>query len=384
MRNHDEQLSNTPEQSHRRTFLKAGALFGAVLFSGQAIASRLKAPNHSEFKVDILPTRTLGNGNASMKVSALGLGCMGMSYHRGRIPERKVSIALIRNAAEMGVNLFDTAEVYGAYTNEDLVGEALQPIRNQVQISTKFGFNIINGNMEGLNSRPEQIRKVAEESLKRLRTDRIDLFYQHRVDPNVPIEDVAGTVKELIQEGKVLRFGLSEAGVETIRKAHAVQPLTALQSEYHLMWKRPEGEILKTVEELGIGFVPYSPVGRGYLTGTLNPLTKFYAANDNRAGLPRYQPEAMEKNWPIVEFLINFGHQRGLTPTQVALAWLLAQKPWIVPIPGTTKLAHLHENMATANIRLSPEDVKEINEFVDSHEIFGNRYTPIEQSRIQN
>lgn len=381
MKKHLDKLRNVPEQNHRRTFLKAGALFGAALLTSPAIASE---NSHSGIKAVNIPQRILGSGKASMQVSALGLGCMGMSYHRGRIPERKVSINLIRQAAEMGVNLFDTAEVYGAYTNENLVGEALQPLRNQVQISTKFGFNIINGNMEGLNSRPEQIRKVAEESLKRLRTDRIDLFYQHRVDPNVPIEDVAGTVQDLIKEGKVLRFGLSEAGAETIRKAHAVQPLTALQSEYHLMWKRPEGEILKTVEELGIGFVPYSPVGRGFLTGTLNPLTKFYAANDNRAGLPRYQPEAMEKNWPLVEFLINFGHQRGLTPSQVALSWLLAQKPWIVPIPGTTKLAHLNENMASANILLSEAEIKEINDFVDQHPIFGDRYTPTEQSRIQN
>jgi aryl-alcohol dehydrogenase-like predicted oxidoreductase len=309
---------------------------------------------------------------------------MGMSYHRGRIPERKVSIALIRKAYEAGVNFFDTAEVYGAYTNEDLVGEALQPFRKEILVSTKFGFNIENGKMAGLNGRPEQIRKVAEESLKRLRTDVLDLFYQHRQDPNVPIEDVAGTVKDLIQEGKVRNFGLSEVSVETIRKAHAVQPLTAIQSEYHLMWKRPEDGILAACEELGIGFVPYSPMNRGYLTGMLNSQTKFFAENDNRAGLPRFTSEAMAANFPILQVLIDFGHLRGLTPTQVALAWLLHQKPYIVPIPGTTKEAHLIENLASAKLIFSEAELKELTDSIDKLTIFGDRYTPVEQNRIQN
>ncbi|WP_339879106.1 aldo/keto reductase [uncultured Algoriphagus sp.] len=328
--------------------------------------------------------RTLGSGKHSLEVSALGLGCMGMSYHRGRIPDRNVSIKLIRKAVESGVLLFDTAEVYGAYTNEDLVGEALQPLRKEILISTKFGFNIENGTMAGLNSRPEQIRKVAEESLKRLRTDVIDLFYQHRQDPNVPVEDVAGTVKDLIAEGKVRNFGLSEVNADTLRRAHGVQPVTALQSEYSLIWKKPEGDILNTCEELGIGFVPYSPVCRGYLTGTLNGQTKFFAKNDNRAGLPRFTSESMIANWPLIEVLINFGHQRGLTPTQVSLAWLLHQKPWIVPIPGTTKEAHLHENLATSEIQFSQADLMELDDAVSKIEIVGDRYTEVERSRVQN
>ncbi len=322
-------------------------------------------------------------GNSGLEVSAIGLGCMGMTYHRGPAPDRKTMIALIRKALEIGVTFFDTAEVYGPFTNEELVGEALSPLRKDVIISTKFGFDIQNGKIAGLNARPEHIRKVAEESLKRLRIETIGLFYNHRVDPRVPIEDVAGTVKELIHEGKVKNFGLCEAGVETIRRAHAVQPLTAIQSEYSLMWKETEKEVLSVCEELGIGFVPYSPTGRGYLTGTLNEQTKFYAANDNRAVLPRFTSEAMKANRVIVDVLNEFGHPRGLTSAQVALAWLLAQKPWIVPIPGTTKLSHLLENLESANLQFTPEDLHNIESAVSRIKIQGDRYNAEEQSRIE-
>ena len=365
----------------RRNFLKLGATLGVSFITPQALnASSFGSPSSPE----INKNRMLGSGKHSLEVTALGLGCMGMSYHRGKIPERKVSIALIRKAYESGVNFFDTAEVYGPYTNEDLVGEALQPFRKEILVSTKFGFNIQNNQMAGLNGRPEQIRKVAEESLKRLRTDVLDLFYQHRQDPNVPIEDVAGTVKDLIQEGKVRNFGLSEVNVETIRRAYAVQPLTAIQSEYQLMWKNVEDGVLSVCGELGIGFVPYSPINRGYLTGVLNSHTKFLAENDNRAGLPRFTAEAMAANWPIVETLIDFGQLRGLTPTQVALAWLLHQKPFIVPIPGTTKEAHLMENLATAEVIFSESELKELTDTIAKLTIYGDRYTPVEQSRVQN
>ena len=372
----------------RRSFLKLGATLGAALVATPALSNtrpgemRSIAHNSSE-RSGITKHRTLGSGENALEVSALGLGCMGMSYHRGHIPDRKVSISLIRKAAELGVTLFDTAEVYGPFTNEELVGEALAPFRKDVSISTKFGFNIENGKMAGLDSRPEHILQVVEQSLKRLRTDYIDLLYQHRVDPNVPIEDVAGTVKDLIKEGKVRRFGLSEAAGQTIRKAHAVQPLTVVQSEYSLMWKKPEEGVLPAIEELGIGFIPYSPLCRGYLTGMLNEQTKFYAANDNRAGLPRFAPEAMKLNRPIVDALIDFGHPRGLTPAQVALAWLLAKRPWIVPIPGTTKLAHLQENLMTADVQLVPEELRDLDSVVSTITIHGDRYTAEEQRRVE-
>jgi len=379
---------NNKKETERRTFLKFGATLGAAILGAPALANSSSILSNSKTTLvgtsAITKSRTLGSGKHSLKVTALGLGCMGMSYHRGRIPDRNVSIALIRKAYEAGVNFFDTAEVYGPYTNEDLVGEALQPFRKEILVSTKFGFNIQNNQMAGLNGRPEQIRKVAEESLKRLRTDVLDLFYQHRQDPHVPIEEVAGTVKDLIQEGKVRNFGLSEVNVETIRKAHAIQPLTAIQSEYHLMWKKPEEGVLAVCEELGIGFVPYSPMNRGFLTGMLNSQTKFFAENDNRAGLPRFQPDAMAANRPIVEALIDFGHQRGLTPTQVALAWLLHQKSFIVPIPGTTKEAHLMENLATAEISFSEAELKELTNTIAGMTVFGDRYTPVEQRRVQN
>jgi aryl-alcohol dehydrogenase-like predicted oxidoreductase len=283
---------------------------------------------------------------------------------------------------ELGVTFFDTAEVYGPYTNEELVGEALATLRKDVVISTKFGFEIRDGKIAGLNVRPEHIRKVAEESLKRLRIETIDLLYNHRADPRVPIEDVAGTVKELIQEGKVKHFGLCEVDAETIRRANAIQPLTAIQSEYSLMWKEPEYEILPVCEELGIGFVPYSPTGRGYLTGTLDEQTKFYAANDNRAELPRFTPEAMKANRVIVDLLNEYGGRRGMTSAQVSLAWLLAKKPWIVPIPGTTKLEHMLENLASADMQLTPEDINDLESAVSKIKIQGDRYNMQEQKRL--
>lgn len=375
-------------QEGRRQFLKMGTLLGAAAITAPIISCSqtekkvLTDDSKDSSKRVITKTRTLGTGENSMQVSALGLGCMGMSFHRGLIPDRKFMIQLLQKAVEAGVTFFDTAEAYGAYTNEELVGEALAPLRNDIQIATKFGFNLVNGKIDGVNSRPEQIRKVVEESLKRLKTDRIDLLYQHRVDPAVPMEDVAGTVKELIKEGKVIHFGLSEASSESIRKAHAVQPVTALQSEYSLLERGPEKEIFATIEELGIGFVPYSPLGRGFLSGMLNPLTKFYPDNDNRPSLPRFQPDGMTANWPLVNALYEFGHQRGLTGAQVALAWLMAQKPWIVPIPGTTKLAHLNENLASADFEFTTEELSGFNDIISKIEIVGARYTGTQATMV--
>src|SRR5476649_2487915 len=304
--------------------------------------------------------RTLGN--SSLEVSALGLGCMGMSFGYGAPADARQMIALLRGAVEQGVTFFDTAEVYGPFTNEALLGEALAPLRDQVVIATKFGFALdpsSNGKGAGLNSRPEHIRLVAEASLKRLKTDVIDLFYQHRVDPNVPIEDVAGAVKDLIQEGKVKHFGLSEAGAATIRRAHAVQPVTALQSEYSLWWRTPEKEVIPTLEELGIGFVPYSPLGKGFLTGAMNEKTKL-DSTDFRSTLPRFTPEAMKANQALIDLLGSIAKRKKATPAQIALAWLLAQKPWIVPIPGTTKLPRLDENIGALSVELTPDDLREI------------------------
>ena len=317
--------------------------------------------------------RTLGRSD--LEVSALGLGCMGMSHAYGEPPERAAMVALLRAAVERGVTLFDTAEVYGPFTNEELVGEALAPVRDRVVIATKFGFDIDPeaGRQRGVDSRPEHIRQVVEASLKRLRTDRIDLLYQHRVDPKVPIEEVAGTVGELIGAGKVRHFGLSEAGVATIRRAHAIQPVTALQSEYSLWWRRPEAEILPVLEELGIGLVPYSPLGRGYLTGQMDDSTAF-DSSDFRAALPRFTPEARQANRGLVELLERIAARKGATPAQVALAWLLAQKPWIVPIPGTTKLGRLEENIAATAVELSAEDLRELDEGAARIAIQGERY----------
>lgn len=314
--------------------------------------------------------RTLGKNG--LEVSALGLGCMGLSFGYGPATEKQQAIALIRSAVERGVTFFDTAEVYGPFTNEQVVGEALEPFRKQVVIATKFGFKE-GTSSKGLDSSPERIRQVAEESLKRLRTDVIDLFYQHRVDPNVPMEDVAGTVKDLIQQGKVKHFGLSEAGVGSIRRAHAVQPVAALQSEYSLWWREPEQEILPVLEELGIGFVPFSPLGKGFLTGAINENTTF-DSTDFRNVVPRFTPDARKANQAVVDLLASIAARKQATPAQVALAWLLAQKPFIVPIPGTTKLHRLEENIGAARLQLSSEDLRSINEAASHITVQGARY----------
>ena len=314
-------------------------------------------------------------GKSNLEVSALGLGCMGLSFGFGPAVDKKDGIALIRAAVERGVTFFDTAEIYGPFTNEELVGEALTPFGEQVAIATKFGFKIdpATGKMAGLDSRPAHIKEVAEASLKRLKTEVIDLLYQHRVDPDVPIEDVAGAVKELIQQGKVKHFGLSEAGVKTIRRAHAVQPVTALQSEYSLWWREPEAEVIPTLEELGIGFVPFSPLGKGFLTGKIDEKTTF-DSSDFRNIVPRFSPEARKANQAIVDLLGRIAEQKKATPAQIALAWLLAQKPWMVPIPGTTKVSRLDENLGGANIKLTTADLTEIDSAASKIKVEGARY----------
>ncbi|AJY68343.1 aldehyde oxidase [Geobacter sulfurreducens] len=312
-------------------------------------------------------------GNSGLEVSALGLGCMSMSFGYGPAADKQEMIGLIRSAVEQGVTFFDTAEVYGPFTNEELVGEALAPLRNQVVIATKFGFDCDSGKPGALNSQPEHIKQVVEASLKRLRTDTIDLLYQHRVDPNVPIEEVAGTVKELIQQGKVKHFGLSEAGAQTIRRAHAVQEVTALQSEYSLWWREPEVEILPTLEELGIGFVPFSPLGKGFLTGKINEETKF-DSTDFRNQVPRFSEENRKANQALVDLIARFAQQKKITPAQIALAWLLAQKPWIVPIPGTTKLHRLSENNGAYSVQLTTEDLRELESAASKIAVQGARY----------
>ena len=314
-------------------------------------------------------------GKSNLEVSAIGLGCMGMSFGLGPAVEKKEGISLIRAAVDRGVTFFDTAEVYGPYTNEELVGEALAPVRDKVVIATKFGFkpDPNGGRWSGLDSRPEHIKQVAEASLKRLKTDVIDLFYQHRVDADVPIEDVAGAVKDLIQQGKVKHFGLSEAGVKTIRRANAVQPVTALQSEYSLWWREPEAELIPALEELGIGFVPFSPLGKGFLTGKINQDTKF-DKSDFRNIVPRFSEENRKANQAVVDLLGKFAQQKKATPAQVALAWLLAQKPWIVPIPGTTKLHRLEENIGASAIELTPEDLRELKNAASKIPVQGARY----------
>ncbi len=316
--------------------------------------------------------RTLGK--SGLEVSALGLGCMGMSHGYGPAADKKEMIALIRSAVARGITFFDTAEAYGPFANEELVGEALAPVRRQVVIATKFGFRFgPKGEQSGVDSRPEHVKQVAEASLKRLKTDVIDLFYQHRVDPDVPIEDVAGAVKDLIREGKVRHFGMSEAGVRTIRRAHAVQPVTALQSEYSLWWRRPEEDVIPALEELGIGFVPFSPLGRGFLTGTIDEKTTF-DSHDFRNIVPRFTPEARKANQILVELLKRLAERKKTTPAQLALAWLLAQKPWIVPIPGTTKAARLEENIGAVAVALTSEDLREIDRAAAEITIQGERY----------
>jgi len=319
-------------------------------------------------------------GNSSLEVSALGLGCMSMSYGYGPPGDKQKMIEVIRAAVAHGITFFDTAEIYGPFTNEALVGEALAPFRGQVTIATKFGFKIVDGKQAGLDSRPEHIKEVAEASLKRLQVESIDLFYQHRVDPSVPIEDVAGTVKDLIREGKVKHFGLSEAGAQTIRRAHAVHPVTALQSEYSLWWREPEAEVLPTLEELGIGFVPFSPLGKGFLTGKIDESTTF-ASTDFRSVVPRFTPDARKANKALVDSLAAIAAHKNATPAQLALAWLLAQKPWIVPIPGTTKLQRLEENMGAAAIQLTSDDLREIDGAASKIAVQGARY-PEELNRM--
>jgi aryl-alcohol dehydrogenase-like predicted oxidoreductase len=312
-------------------------------------------------------------GKSGLEVSALGLGCMSMSFGYGPAADKQEMISLLRKAVELGVTFFDTAEVYGPFTNEELVGEALAPFRGQVVIATKFGFDCDSGKQGGVTSQPERIKRVIEASLKRLKVETIDLFYQHRVDPNVPIEDVAETVKDLVQQGKVKHFGLSEAGVQTIRRAHAVLPVTALQSEYSLWWREPEAEVLPTLEELGIGFVPFSPLGKGFLTGAINESTQF-SSDDFRSKVPRFSEENRKANQALVDVIGKFAAQKKVTPAQVALAWLLAQKPWIVPIPGTTKLHRLQENVAAASVSLSTEDLRELESAASRITVQGARY----------
>jgi len=324
-------------------------------------------------------TRTLGS--SGLEVSALGYGCMGLSYGYGAPSEREHAIAMIRAAVERGVTFFDTAQVYGPFTNEDVVGEALAPFRNDVVIATKFGFQFVDGEPQGLNSRPDYIRATTEDSLRRLRTDRIDLLYQHRVDPEVPIEEVAGTVKELIDEGKVKHFGLSEAGVRTIRRAHAVQPVAALQSEYSLWWREPEGEILPTLAELGIGFVPFSPLGRGFLTGKIDESTEF-DSSDFRNTVPRFDPENRKANRDLVQLVVQIAARKKVTPAQIALAWLLARKPWIVPIPGTTKLRRLEENLGGADVELTAGEVEDLEAGLERITVQGLRYSEGSQRMI--
>jgi len=324
-------------------------------------------------KGEAMQKRKLGS---NLEVSAIGLGCMGMSFNLGPAMDKKDGISLIRAAVERGVTFFDTAEIYGPFTNEELVGEALAPFRGKVTIATKFGLEpnpADGGKWSSLNSRPEHIRKVAEASLKRLKVDAIDLFYQHRVDPNVPIEEVAGAVKQLIEQGKVKHFGLSEAGAQTIRRAHAVQPITALQSEYSLWWRQPEEMVLPTLEELGIGFVPFAPLGKGFLTGKINEDTKF-DNTDFRNTIPRFNPENRKANQALVDLLSKFAEKRKVTPAQLALAWLLAKKPWIAPIPGTTKLHRLEENLGAANVDLTPEDLRAIESASSNIKVEGARY----------
>ncbi|HLY91151.1 MAG TPA: aldo/keto reductase [Acetobacteraceae bacterium] len=322
-------------------------------------------------------------GKNRLEVSAIGLGCMGLNYHRGPAPDRAAMIALVRAAVERGVTFFDTAEVYGPFTNEELVGEALEPFRKDVVIATKFGHDPAGARgSDGLDSRPERIRQAVEGSLKSLRVEAIDLLYQHRVDPGVPIEDVAGAVKGLVAQGKVRHFGLSEAGAATIRRAHATHPVAAIQSEYSLWWRQPEADVLPACEELGIGFVPFSPLGRGFLTGKIDETTTF-GGNDNRTGLPRFTPAARKANRPVVDLLETIGAQKGATPAQIALAWLLAQKPWIVPIPGTTKLDRLEENIAAAAIVLTRDELRRIEDAAAKITVIGDRYPEADAARTQ-
>lgn len=379
----------------RRGIIQAGAallvtpvVLGSLPGIGMAAASGPSPAPASKDTTNlplITKKRTLGRGQSSMEVSALGFGVMGANYNRGIHPPEKDMIYLIGQAVEHGVTLFDTAQIYGPLINEELAGKALAPYKGKVAVTTKFGHKIVNGVYETgkLDSTPANIRKVAEESLKRLRVDVIEMFYQHRFDPAVPIEDVAGTVKDLIREGKVKRFGLCEVGPETIRRAHAVQPVTALQSEYHLMWREPEKDVFPVLEELGIGFVPYSPLNRGFLGGDMTEYTRFDSGNDNRDTLPRFTPEALRINLMYVEMLNRFGRPRGVTGAQIALAWMLAKKDWIVPIPGTTKLSHLEENLRAADFTCTPQEWAELENTLAQVKIIGDRYPAEQQKQVQ-
>lgn len=385
---------NEPISTSRRGLLKASAKVGAAVcatpvVAGAAMAQTTSTTSSESPAMDlphITHQRSLGSGSARMEVSALGFGVMGMNYNRGHHPERKAMIELLHQAVERGVTLFDTAQVYGPLINEELAGEGLQPFRGRVSVTTKFGHRIVDGKyIHGeLDSTPANIRRVADESLKRLRVETIELFYQHRRDPAVPIEDVAGTVKDLIREGKVRRFGLCEVNAQTIRSAHAVQPVTAVQSEYHLMWRNQEREVFPVLQELGIGFVPYSPLNRGFLGGGITEYTLFDSGNDNRNTLPRFTPQAIRANLAVVEVLCAFGRTRGLTSAQVALAWMLAKAPWIVPIPGTTKLAHLDENLRATRVTLTPAEVQELEAAVARIQIVGDRYPASQQQQVQS
>ena len=368
----------------RRDFFKAATLLGIGAIAGGPVnsyaAAHRETENRKRLGTILTKKRSLGSKKNPLVVSAIQLGCMGMHTGRGAHPDYKSMVKLIREAAERGCDFFDTAEVYGPYVNEELVGEALAPIRNKVAISTKFGFKI--GGTGGLDSRPENIRKVVEQSLKRLRTDRIDLLYQHRVDPNVPIEDVAGTVKDLIKAGKVLHFGLSEVKAETIRRAHAICPVTAVQSEYSLMTRLPEDFIFSTLQELEIGFVAYSPLCRGLLGGNLTEYSDL-KTNDIRGAWPRFQPEAIKSNIRIVEALNEFGKTRGMTSSQICLAWMLAKYPFIVPLPGTTKLSHLEEDLRAADFTFTAAEINEIESKIEKIGVVGDRYDAQQQSRVE-
>jgi aryl-alcohol dehydrogenase-like predicted oxidoreductase len=374
-KNHDEQIrQSNSEQFDRRQFLAAGAGLAAGTLLARLATGQADAVSATAQQTGTLPKRKLG----SLEVTALGLGCMNVAWAYGPPIEKDEAVRLIQTAFDLGVRFFDTAEIYGPFLSEERVGEALASIRDQVVIATKFGFDVDPQTRErrGRDSRPETIRRAVDGSLKRLRTDRIDLLYQHRIDPKVPIEDVAGTVKELIQQGKVKHFGLSEAGPKTIRRAHAVQPLTAVQNEYSLWSREPEPAVLPTCEQLGIGFVPWSPLGQVFLTGTVTPDAHFDAKTDLRAGFPRYTREAMTANKPVVDLLRSVALEKGATPAQIALAWLLAQKPWIVPIPGTTKIAHLKENLGAVNVKLTEDDLTRIQTEFSKIKIVGARSSP--------
>lgn len=364
----------------RRGFLKTAAAASAALCVPPALSKAMAIE-----KVANSNHRMLGSGRAAMEVSAMGFGCMGLNYHRSRHPEKKVAIALVHEAIERGVTLFDTAESYGPYKNEELMGEALKGYSDRVFVTSKFGHKFVNGVQvrSEEDSSPANIRKVCEESLRRLGVETLGIFYQHRADPNTPIEAVAETVRDLIREGKVLHFGLCEVNADTIRRAHAIQPVTAIQSEYHLMHRTPEENILPLCAELGIGFVPYSPINRGFLGGALTEYTQFDAMNDNRQTLPRFTPEAIRANLRIVEVLHAFGRTRGYTAAQIALAWLMNKQPWIVPIPGTTKLSHLEENLRAADIRFTTEEMRDLEEAVAAIPIVGSRYNAEQEAKVQ-